>query len=152
MLKGTICQATLPRTVWRWGKSQPLLNFSTCVWGGQSTNSKHAGVLLSWPQVRLSTPLPFLLARASCLLQLSCKSNPNTRRDMLGPLLIWHARATPDHSLGSQSRVSLAAGRPLQCLLCSVLLLRVRLCWWWSETFRVIQPYHLRLSFGIYCI
>lgn len=144
MLKGTLCQAALPLTVGPWGKSQPLLNFSTCVWGGQSTNSKHAGVLLSWPQVRLSTPLPFLLARASCLLQLSCKSNPDTRYDMLGPLLTTDWKA----SAGSPLLLKTIAVSSL----CSVLLLRVRLCWWQSETFRVIQPYHLRLSFGIYCI
>ena len=144
MLKGTLCQAALPLTVGPWGKSQPLLNFSTWVWGGQSTNSKHAGVLLSWPQVRLSTPLPFLLARASCLLQLSCKSNPDTRYDMLGPLLTTDWKA----STGSPLLLKTIAVSSL----CSVLLLRVRLCWWQSETFRVIQPYHLRLSFGIYCI
>ncbi|KAI4555409.1 hypothetical protein MJG53_019099 [Ovis ammon polii x Ovis aries] len=61
---------------------------------GGSPATTFAMAELQKVQARLSTPLPFLLARASCLLPLSRKSNPDSRYDTFPPLLATDGKAS----------------------------------------------------------
>uniref|UniRef100_A0AC11CRC3 Multimerin 2 n=1 Tax=Ovis aries TaxID=9940 RepID=A0AC11CRC3_SHEEP len=61
---------------------------------GGSPATTFAMAELQKAQARLSTPLPCLLARASCLLPLSRKSNPDSRYDTFPPLLATDGKAS----------------------------------------------------------